>query len=101
MYHSVAVWRLFDKLFYSGAEPLIIELCLPQLVLLVRSEEVHSISPGGLNSIFHVTINPCHEGVDVILEASSAKGVLKVSGDNCSSMPSMYTMNSCGPRTLP
>ena len=76
------------------------ELCLPQCALLVRSEEVHSIALGVLNSIFHVSINPCHEGVDVILEASSAKGVMKVSGDNCSPMSSMYTMNSCGPRTL-
>ena len=41
---------------------------------------MHSIPLGGLNSIFHVSINPCHEDVDVILEASSAKGVLKVSG---------------------
>ena len=86
MYHCVADWRLFDKLFNSGVEPLIIELCLPQHVLLVRSEEVYSIALGVLNSIFHLSINPCHEGVGVILEASSAKVVLKVSGDNCSLM---------------
>ena len=53
------------------------ELCLPQCALLVRSEEVHSISFGGLNSIFHVSISPCHQGV-----ALSAKNVIKVSGDN-------------------
>ena len=86
MYHCVAVWRFFDKVFYSGAEPLIMELCLSQCALLVISEEVHSLAPRGLNSIFHVSISPCHQGVDVILEdVGISKGVkyVRIVGEEC------------------